>query len=406
MALFDDLTSGGLSGLLGTDAPNYLDQMFPTDANKIRNKAIQQGLIGGVGAYLRAPKNQNRGYGALIGDVLGGYQQGSQGSYNKQTSDYITGQKLTELQLDKTNRAKLKEAIGQYNEMPMTMKPEERAAFYTKNVIPYLPMDKQAEALLPKVTQKEVGDQLISYDQYGREVGREKVGMTAYQSKILSQGRIPVGFAMKADGTLEPIIGGPADIKTQLKNQGALDFDTQVLNLRTKYKQLDEMGGIVNPDKSTISNIIAGAESSSLGQIVGGKLGTQAQSLRNEIAQARPLLLQSIKQATGMSSKQMDSNAELQLYLRSATDPNIDIKANLAALDNIQSLYGSGKLQATGANNKTNLTEEYKAKKAQEAQVKSDQNKPPAKQIVKTGIDKKTGRKVVQYSDGTNSYVD
>jgi hypothetical protein len=406
MAWYDDITSGGLSGLLGTDAPNYLDQMFPTDANKIRNKAIQQGLIGGVGAYLRAPKNQNRGVGALVGDVLGGYQQGSQGSYNKQTSDYITGQKLTELQLDKTNRAKLKEAIGQYNEMPMTMKPEERAAFYTKNVIPYLPMDKQAEALLPKVTQKEVGDNLISYDQYGRELGREKVGMTAYQSKILSQGRIPVGFAMKVDGTLEPIIGGPADIKTQLKDQGALDFDTQVLNLRTKYKQLDEMGGIVNPDKSTISNIIAGAESSGLGQIVGGKLGTQAQSIRNEIAQARPLLLQSIKQATGMSSKQMDSNAELQLYLRSATDPNIDIKANLAALDNIQSLYGSGKLQATGANNKTNLTEEYKAKKAQEAQVKSDQNKPQAKQIVKTGIDKKTGKKVVQYSDGTTAYAD
>lgn len=400
MAWYDDITSGGLSGLLGTDQPNYLDQMFPKDADRIRNKAIQQGLIGGIGAYLRAPKNQGRGVGALVGDVLGGYQQGSQGAYNKQVSDFVTGQKLNELQLERTNREKLKEAIGKYNEMPMTMKPEERADFYTKNVIPYLPMDKQAEALLPKVTQKEVGDQLISYDQYGREVGREKVGMTAYQSQILKQGRIPVGYVMKADGTLEALVGGPADVKTQAKNQGALDFDTQITNLRTKYRQLDEMGGIVNPEKSTISNIIAGAESSGLGQIVGGKLGTQAQSIRNEIAQARPLLLQSIKQATGMSSKQMDSNAELQLYLRSATDPNIDIKANLAALDNIQSLYGSGKLQAVGANAKPNLTEEYKAKKAQE-----DKNKSVEKQIVKTGVDKKTGRKVVQYSDGTTAYA-
>ena len=401
MAWYDDLTSGGLSGLLGTDAPNYLDQMFPKDADRIRNKAIQQGLIGGIGAYLRAPKNQNRGVGALIGDVLGGYQQGSQGAYNKQTSDFITGQKLSELQLERTNREKLKESIAKYNEMPMTMKPEERADFYTKNVIPYLPTDKQAEALLPKVTQKEVGDQLISYDQYGREVGRERVGMTAYQKQILSQGRIPVGYVMKGDGTLEALVGGPADVKTQAKNQGALDFDTQITNLRDKYRQLDQMGGIVNPDKSTISNIIAGAESSGLGQIVGGKLGTQAQSIRNEIAQARPLLLQSIKQATGMSSKQMDSNAELQLYLRSATDPNIDIKANLNALDNIQSLYGSGKLQATSANAKPNLTEEYKAKK-----LKEGENKPAAKQIVKTGIDKKTGKKVVQYSDGTISYGD
>lgn len=400
MAWYDDITSGGLSGLLGTDAPNYLDQMFPQDANKIRNKAIQQGLIGGIGAYLRAPKNQGRGVGALIGDVLGGYQQGSQNMYNKQVSDYITGQKLSELQLEKTNREKLKEAIGKYNEMPMTAKPEERAEFYTKNVIPYLPMDKQAEALLPKITQKEVGDQLISYDQYGREVGREKVGMTAYQRQILSQGRIPVGFAMKPDGTLEPIVGGPADIKRQQQLAGASDFDTQIMNLRDKYTKLDQMGGIVNPDKSTISNIIAGAESSGLGQIVGQKLGTQAQSIRNEIAQARPLLLQSIKQATGMSSKQMDSNAELKMYLAAATDPNLDIKANLAALDNMEKLFGSGKLQAIGANNKPNLTEEYKAKKAQE-----DKNKPVEKQIVKTGIDKKTGKKVVQYSDGTTAYA-
>jgi hypothetical protein len=294
MAWYDDITSGGLSGLLGTDAPNYLDQMFPADADKIRNKAIQQGLIGGVGAYLRAPKNQGRGIGALVGDVLGGYQQGSQNMYNKQVSDYVTGQKLSELQLEKTNREKLKEAIGKYNEMPMTVKPEDRAEFYTKNVIPYLPTDKQAEALLPKVTQKEVGDYLISTDQYGREIGREKIGMTDYQRKLLSQGRIPVGFAMEPDGTLKPIVGGPADIKRQQQLSGASDFDTQIMNLRDKYTKLDQMGGIVNPDKSTISNIIAGAESSGLGQIVGQKVGTQAQSIRNEISQARPLLLQSI----------------------------------------------------------------------------------------------------------------
>lgn len=400
MAWYDDITSGGLSGLLGTDAPNYLNQMFPLEADKIRNKAIQQGVIGGLGAYLRAPKNQGRGIGALVGDVLGGYQQGSQNMYNKQVSDYITGQKLSELQLEKTNREKLKEAIGKYNEMPMTMKPEERADFYTKNVIPYLPTDKQAEAMLPKVTQKEVGDQLISYDQYGRELGREKVGMTAYQRQILSQGRIPVGYVMKADGTLEPLVGGPADIKRQQQLSGASDFDTQIMNLRDKYTKLDAMGGIVNPDKSTISNIIAGAESSGVGQIIGQKVGTQAQSIRNEIAQARPLLLQSIKQATGMSSKQMDSNAELKMYLSAATDPNLDIKANLAALDNMEKLFGSGKLQAIGANAKPNLTEEYKAKKAQE-----DKNKPVEKQIVKTGVDKKTGRKVVQYSDGTTAYA-
>jgi hypothetical protein len=50
--------------------------------------------------------------------------------------------------------------------------------------------------------------------------------------------------------------------------------------------------------------------------------------------------LQAIKNATGMSAKQMDSNAELQMYLRSATDPTIDIQANLQALDNLESMFG------------------------------------------------------------------
>lgn len=371
MAWYDDITSGGLSGLLGTDAPNYLDKMFPVDAEKIRNRALQQGLIGGAISYLKAPKNQNRGYGALIGDVLGGYQQGAQNTYNKQTSDYITGQKLDELQSKKQNEDKLKESIGKYNALDPKATPDVRAKFYTENVVPFLPADKQAEALLPKITQKEVGDNLISYDQYGRETGREKIGMTNYQRKLLSQGRIPVGFAMKPDGTLEPIVGGPADIKTQQKVQGQNDFQTQIDNLRGIYTNLGNIGGITDTSKNAFQNIIASASSSGVGQIAGRTVGSEAQKFRDQVDQARPLLLQSIKQATGMSSKQMDSNAELKLYLSAATDPTKSLQANMAALDNIESLYGSGKLHAIGANAQPNLTEDYKAKKVQEEQVKS-----------------------------------
>jgi hypothetical protein len=371
MAWYDDITSGGLSGLLGTDAPNYLDKMFPVDAEKIRNRALQQGLIGGAISYLKAPKNQNRGYGALVGDVLGGYQQGAQNTYNKQASDYVTGQKLDEIQAKKQNEDKLKESIGLYNALDPKATPDVRAKFYTENVVPYLPMDKQAEALLPKITQKEVGDNLISYDQYGRETGREKIGMTDYQRKLLSQGRIPVGFAMKPDGTLEPIVGGPADIKTQQKVQGQNDFQTQIDNLRGIYTNLGNIGGITDTSKGALQNIIASASSSGVGQIAGRTVGSEAQKFRDQVDQARPLLLQSIKQATGMSSKQMDSNAELKLYLSAATDPTKSLQANMAALDNIESLYGSGKLHVIGANAKPNLTEDYKSKKVQEEQVKS-----------------------------------
>lgn len=387
MAWYDDITSGGISGLLGTDAPNYLNQMFPLQAEQIKNKAIQSGLIGGLGAYLRAPKNQNRGIGALVGDVLGGYQQGAQNMYNKQVSDYITGQKLSELQTTQQNKEKLKEAIAKYNQMPLTANPEDRAKFYTENVIPYLDTEKQAEAMLPKVTTKEVGDKLYTLDQYGRVLKTEAIPLTKYQQESLSIAKMPMGYERNPAGGIRPIAGGPADVKAQTQLQGANDFDTQINNLRSSYRQLGDIGGITSTSKDTLHNLIASASSSDIGQFASQKIGTQAQSIRNQIAQSRPLLLQSIKQATGMSSKQMDSNAELQMYLRAATDPKLDLEANLAALDNLEKLYGTGRLNVAGAKNV------------------ETQNKPVEKQIVKTGVDKKTGRKVVQYSDGTTAYA-
>lgn len=112
--------------------------------------------------------------------------------------------------------------------------------------------------------------------------------------------------------------------------------------LRGYYKKLKDNGGIVDTSKTGPSNLSARISASGLGQLVGGAVGTQNQSARNSIAQTRPLLLNAIKQATGMSAKQMDSNAELKMYLAAATDPTLDVQANEAALANLERLYGLG----------------------------------------------------------------
>ena len=43
-----------------------------------------------------------------------------------------------------------------------------------------------------------------------------------------------------------------------------------------------------------------------------------------------------------MSAKQLDSNAELKLWLDAATDPERGYEANIEALNNIASKYGNG----------------------------------------------------------------
>lgn len=148
----------------------------------------------------------------------------------------------------------------------------------------------------------------------------------------------------------------------ETRGTGKQAVSDQVAALRDIYNQLNEGGGIVNTDESF--NAGNALQSSALGQMAGRAFGTKNQSLRNQVSQQRPLLLQAIKQATGMSAKQMDSNAELKLYLAAATDPALDYQANLAALDNIDKLFGLGEgAKETAPTNKPKESAAARAKR-------------------------------------------
>jgi hypothetical protein len=112
--------------------------------------------------------------------------------------------------------------------------------------------------------------------------------------------------------------------------------------LKKRYEELDKEGGIVNTDRDFISNIGSRVASSGFGQGVGRALGTKEQSIRNKIEQTRPLLLNAIRQATEMGARGLDSEKELEFYLKAATDPSIDIDSNLNALRVLDRAYGLG----------------------------------------------------------------
>lgn len=165
-------------------------------------------------------------------------------------------------------------------------------------------------------------------------------------------GKAGAGYRWKEDGSQEAIPGGPADQKAQAKAAGEGTVDNVAAGLRVHYDNLDKSGGITNPEKGALENLPAAISSSGVGQVAGRMFGTQNQSARNSIAMTRPMLMQAIMKATGMSSKQMDSNAELKLWIATATDPTLDVRANREALDRIESLYGSdasGAKQSSGA---------------------------------------------------------
>ena len=144
----------------------------------------------------------------------------------------------------------------------------------------------------------------------------------------------------------EPTVGKKQEAKEKAQENAA----TTIAQLRQSYARLDELGGITSTENRAGTNISARMGASSVGQTVGSFLGTKTQAERDKIEQTRPLLMTTIMQALGLTAKQLDSNAELKLWLSSATDPTKSLEANREALDNLERmLTGEGKSAGAGA---------------------------------------------------------
>lgn len=152
-------------------------------------------------------------------------------------------------------------------------------------------------------------------------------GKPIYVSKKDAIGKTPAAMDAKAQAI------------AQRQADGATDVDVALGTLRDAYNRLETGGGITSTGKGAMDNVSASLSSSGIGQGVGKIFGTKNQSARNDIAMARPALLAALMKATGMSSKQLDSNAELKLWLSTATDPTLDVESNRKALDNIEKKY-------------------------------------------------------------------
>ena len=142
-----------------------------------------------------------------------------------------------------------------------------------------------------------------------------------------------------------PIYNPTAAKRVQEEGQKAearKQMSEAVGQLRSYYDDLNKNYGIPSTQNRFGSNILARAGASGIGQLAGGAVGTENQATRQKIEQTRPLLMNLIKQATGMSAQQMNSNAELSLYLKTATDPTLSYEANMQALDNLDRMFGLG----------------------------------------------------------------
>ena len=130
--------------------------------------------------------------------------------------------------------------------------------------------------------------------------------------------------------------------KTVIAKEGKESVNRVLGTLHSEYSNLVKSGGITDTRRSTEENIAARTGASGVGQLTGSFTGSEAQSFRDTIEQTRPLLLTAIMKATGLSATQLNSNVELQTYLKTATDPKVSIQSNVKALNNISQMFGIG----------------------------------------------------------------
>jgi hypothetical protein len=116
------------------------------------------------------------------------------------------------------------------------------------------------------------------------------------------------------------------------------------------YADLHKMGGLFDPNEGALDrnwDRIRGKYdwAENLASGLPGELGktyAQEREIRTAIESIRPKLVNFIRKAEEMGAKGMDSEKELEFFLKQATDPSVGWKTNFAAIRRLDEAYGDG----------------------------------------------------------------
>ena len=110
---------------------------------------------------------------------------------------------------------------------------------------------------------------------------------------------------------------------------------------------LDERGALVEPGGNVVSNITNRIASSAPGQLAAGFIGTETQEQRDRIRQNGLQIMTDMKEAFGLTSRQMDTDRDVQRFLEMINNPNTSAENMRRA---VQGLRNSVQTKISAAN--------------------------------------------------------
>ena len=133
--------------------------------------------------------------------------------------------------------------------------------------------------------------------------------------------------------------------RAQSRSEAQQQLSQELQTVLGYYNELGQMGAMTSPERSTAANVIAAARATWPGQTAERFAGTRAQTLRDNIANARLRILNHVKNATGATASQMNSNVEFQTWLNALTSPGQSIETVRETLKQLDAVLGSVRTQ-------------------------------------------------------------
>jgi hypothetical protein len=133
-----------------------------------------------------------------------------------------------------------------------------------------------------------------------------------------------------------------AAVRESKVEAGKAELEDQLSTLRNAFTTLNEKRAIPSTERNVASNVLSYIQGSGVGQVAGRMGGTKEQVERDVINSAKQRLVSAIKNATGMSSQQLNSNFELKTMLDSLSDVNLGYEASMRIIDNLENSYVKG----------------------------------------------------------------
>jgi hypothetical protein len=271
-------------------------------------------------------------------------------------------QAQSEMALVQQRRAAEQASLAQVAKTQLSIKQEEQL----RDELSKLPQDATQEQILAIVTKYGSPDKVLATLQGSADraaqretlltLGREKI--EAKLESDLRQAKTDIEKeqmrieARKELAQLMASLKGPssavlkAQEKAEKAAEGQLALGDTISTAETLVKDLAKMGGMTSTSKGPLANLVTSLQTGTVGQMGGRVFGTKEQAKRDELKSIRLQLLNAVKEATGMSAQQLNSNVELKTYLDSLGSEGMTKEANLAILDNLSRRYLKGSMNA------------------------------------------------------------